>query len=327
MRFRASLLGSLVLSLGLLCSSMAAGQEPATTEDKEAVKRARDQFTQALSLQTAGDWAGALTLLKEVATIKPTPQVRFNIALCEEKLGRLVAALGDYELAAVDARESDAGQVAQEVDARLESLKARIPKIVVQRGAGAENATIMLDGVAIGDSLVGAPIPADPGPHVVDASATGFKSFKQALRLQETQTETVTVVLEPIPEGEKVALGGPSAQSSSSATLRTVGIVTTGVGAASLIASGVFFYLRGQTINDLDSACPDRNTCPESERSTFDKGKTYNTVGNVTLAIGAVAVAAGIPMIVLGSSSSETAVRLVPAAAGAHAGASFAGRF
>ena len=95
MRFRASLLGSLVLSIGLLCSAPASSQEPAAGEDKEAVKLAREQFAQALSLQTAGDWAGALTLLKEVAAIKPTPQVRFNIALCEEKLGRLVAALGE----------------------------------------------------------------------------------------------------------------------------------------------------------------------------------------------------------------------------------------
>jgi hypothetical protein len=309
-----------------MCSSLALSQEPAAGEDKEAVKLAREQFAQALSLQTAGDWAGALTLLKEVAAIKPTPQVRFNIALCQEKLGRLVAALGDYELAAADARESDAGQVAEEVDARLEALKARIPKIIVQRGAGAENATIMLDGVAIGDSVVGTPMPADPGPHVVDASAPGYKSFNQALRLQEKQTETVTVNLEKLPD-EPNPSPQPGAASRSTGTLRTIGIVTTGIGAASLIGSGVFYYLRGQTIDDLDDACPDRNSCPESQRSTFDKGKTYNTAANVTLAIGGVAVAAGVTMIVLGSSRSETAVRLVPAAAGAQAGASFAGRF
>src|SRR5262245_42744549 len=67
---------------------------------KEDLKRARERFAQAIALQTAGDWAGALALFKEVLAVKPTPQVRFNIALCEEKLGRLVAAMGDYELAA-----------------------------------------------------------------------------------------------------------------------------------------------------------------------------------------------------------------------------------
>src|ERR1700712_2463504 len=89
----------------------------------DAIKLAREQFSQALSLQTGGDWAGALALLKEVAAVKPTPQVRFNIALCEERLGRLVAALGDYELAASDAQTEKAEQVAQEVDLQLEALK------------------------------------------------------------------------------------------------------------------------------------------------------------------------------------------------------------
>jgi hypothetical protein len=327
-RFRVRHAALLVLSLGVLQPSAALCQEPASAEDKEAVKRAREQFAQALSLQTAGDWAGALTLLKEVAAIKPTPQVRFNIALCEEKLGRLVAALGDYELAAADARESNAQQVAEEVEARRDALQARIPKVVVERGPGAENATIMLDGVALGDSMVGSPMPTDPGPHQVDATAPGFKPFKQSLRLQETQTETVTVTLEAEPAAAGPGPGPHGAPQSSSSTLRTVGFVTTGVGAASLIASGIFFYLRGQTIDDLDAACgADGNSCPESERSTFDKGKTYNMAGNITLAVGAVAVAAGIPMIVLGSQSSETAVRVVPAAPGAHAGAALSGRF
>src|SRR5215470_9475461 len=117
---------SLVLgSLSGVCVIPATAQAQGPSSDGDGLKRAREQFAQALALQTGGDWAGALALLKEVAAVKPTPQVRFNIALCEERLGRLVAALGDYELAASDATgQSD--QVAQEVDARLESLKARI---------------------------------------------------------------------------------------------------------------------------------------------------------------------------------------------------------
>ena len=114
-RFRRHIAFSL-LGLGLsLASPPAHAQDPAAENSAEALKRAREQFGQALALQTAGDWAGALTLLKEVAAVKSTPQVRFNMALCEEKLGKLVAALGDYELAAADARAEKADQVAEEV--------------------------------------------------------------------------------------------------------------------------------------------------------------------------------------------------------------------
>src|SRR5678815_2007627 len=133
---------ALSLLLGLAAAALpataAAQDTPAAESGAEALKKAREQFGQALALQTAGDWTGALTLLKEVAAVKSTPQVRFNMALCEEKLGRLVAALGDYELAAADARAEKADQVAEEVEARREALSQKIPKLTVKRGAGAE---------------------------------------------------------------------------------------------------------------------------------------------------------------------------------------------
>jgi hypothetical protein len=327
LRFRAAR-----VALALLLAFGSAGRpvlaEPSAEADEEAVARAREQFAQALALQTAGDWAGALALLKQVAAVKSTPQVRFNIALCEEKLGRLVSALGDYELAAADARESDV-DVAQEVDARLGALRARIPKIIVQRGQGADTATIMLDGVEIGDPVVGTPVPADTGPHVIEAKAIGYKPFRQTVRLVEQQTETVVVTLEaePVPPPGKL----PPLQAGSPA-LRTAGFVTAGVGVASLIGSGIFFYLRGQAIDDLDAVCgADGESCPESSRDTFDRGRTYNTLANVTLAVGAVGIAAGIPMILLGSSGSpepqRAGMKLVPVAPGADGGASLVGRF
>ena len=58
-----------------------------TPADSDTIKRAREQFSQALSLQTGGDWAGALALLKEVAAVKPTPQVRFKHRAVRRALG------------------------------------------------------------------------------------------------------------------------------------------------------------------------------------------------------------------------------------------------
>ena len=289
-------------------------QDPAIDSSAEALKRAREQFGQALALQTAGDWAGALALLKEVAAIKSTPQVRFNMALCEEKLGRLVAALGDYELAAADARAENADQVAEEVEGRLESLRQRIPKITIKRGSGAEAASIALDGTSIGDQMVGIPMPTDPGPHTVEAKAPGFKPFRKALRLAEQQSETVELVLEPEPVPPPgVGVGsGPAAVRSP-----VYGYVVGGIGIASLGASGIFFGLRAAKISDLDKACPNR-TCPSDQQSDIDAGKLYTTIANVTLAVGAAAVAGGVVLILSsGPSKDQPAVALAPAPGGA----------
>ena len=311
----------------VLCAAPARAQGPSAA-DSDELKHAREQFGQALALQTGGDWAGALALLKEVAAVRPTPQVRFNIALCEERLGRLVAALGDYELAASDAQAEKAYQVQQEVDSRLESLKARVPRVVVGRGEGADSATISLDGVSLGDSVLNKPLPVDPGPHTVEASAPGFQPFRQSFRVAETETATIQVKLSPLPVVVSPPVLVPARAAAQST--RTLGFVVGGVGIASLLTSGAMFYLRQNAISDLDQQCgAGRSACPPSSKNTVANGKLYTTIGDLTLVAGAVGLAAGAALVIVGSRSSEHAsVALAPGAAGANVGgASLFGRF
>jgi hypothetical protein len=207
----------------------------------------------------------------------------------------------------------------------LESLRARVPRVVVQRGSGADAATISLDGVSLGDSVLDIPLPADPGPHVVAASAPGFLPFKQAFRIAEQQTATVQVKLEPEQVLAKPAVLPPALHTLSPG-LRSAGYVVGGAGIAGLFASGAMFYLRHTTITDLDQQCGQiRAACPESARNTADRGKLYTTLGNVTLAAGALGLAVGAALVVVGGHSS---VALAPGAQGANeGGASLLGRF
>jgi len=299
-----------------LCAapSTAHAQEPAAESGADALKRAREQFGQALALQTAGDWAGALSLLKEVTAVKSTPQVRFNMALCEEKLGRLVAALGDYELAAADARAENADQVAEEVEGRLEALRLRIPKITVKRGGGAEAASVSIDGVALGDQVLDTPMPIDPGPHTVEAKAPGYKPFRKSVRVAERQSEVVEVVMEA--EGPDAAPSLVPRAAQPSGRSPVYGYLIGGIGIASLGASGAFFALRASKISELDEACADRR-CPGSRQPDIDKGKLYTTLANVTLAVGVAAVAGGMVLVLTSGPPSEPTLALAPAPTGA----------
>ncbi len=280
------------------------------------MKLAREQFGQALALQTAGDWAGALALLKDVAAVKSTPQVRFNMALCEEKLGKLVAALGDYELAASDARAEKADQVAEEVEGRRESLRQRIPKITVKRGTGAEAASVAIDGVSLGDQMIGQPMPIDPGPHTVEAKAPGFKPFRKSMRVAEQQSESIEIVLEPEPVAP-VVISGPARPAAGRSPV--YGYVIGGIGIASLGASGVFFGLRASKISALDKVCPppDRQCPSRAQQSDIDAGKLDTTIANVTLAVGVAAVAGGLVLILTSGPSTEPSVALAPGLGGA----------
>jgi hypothetical protein len=106
-----------------------------------------------------------------------------------------------------------------------------------------------------------------------------------------------------------------------SQTMRTAGFIVGGAGIASLIASGTMFILRQSTINDLDQQCGPDRICPESARSTIDRGKLYNTIGNVTLAVGVVGLGVGAALVIVGGrSNAQTNLAIAPGAVGANAG-------
>jgi hypothetical protein len=191
-------------------------------------------------------------------------------------------------------------------------LSQRIPKLTVKRGSGAEAASVALDGVALGDQVIGTPMPTDPGPHTVEAKAPGFKPFRKSLRVAEQQSETIEIVLEAEPTPEPL----PGAAQPSPGRSRVPGYVIGGVGIASLAASGIFYALRAGKISTLDDACTDR-VCPPEMQSDIDQGKVYTTLANVTLAVGVAAVAGGAVLILTSGPSSAPSVALAPAPLGA----------
>jgi hypothetical protein len=287
------LLSMLVVSM--LVVAMPALAQPSTAE----LTKARAQFQQGLALETAGDWAGALGLFQEVAAVKMTAQVRFNIALCEEHLGRLALALGDYRLALAEADETKATTVAAQVPGKIDALNARIPKVLVKRGAGAEYATISLDGVALGSVSVGRAMPVDPGPHSIDARAPGFNMFMTSFNIQEKETKTIEVTLAKITRVEATPMTQVARTETTPGPGRTVtkapvaAYIVGGTGVALLVTSGVFFILQQGVKSDLDTKCA--NGCPRdgSADSLKNKGNLYTIVADTTLAAGVVGVGVG----------------------------------
>jgi len=313
---RACLIAS--VTAGSMPVSLAVAAPPDTTS-AAALSKARAQFQQALALETAGDWSGASNLFQQVAAVRLTPQVRFHLALCEEHLGNLAAALGDYQIAAEEARKVPVPEVVEQAMARVESLKARIPKLVIRRGQGAESASITLDGANLGATSIGSELPVNPGPHTIEAQARGFRPFARTVDVSERDRREVEVVLQslppPPPDPRAVAAVAPAASPSPAraganpapkpSSTNYLPLVLGGMGAASLITSGVFFALRSDAMSTLDDACPDRTNCPPEMKATYDHGKTYTMVANVTLGIGLVSLGAAAAVYLLGGSKSE----------------------
>jgi hypothetical protein len=272
--------------LSIVCALLGS-QAPAFAQDVTELKKARAQFQQATELERAGNWTAALQAFREVGQVRMTPQVRFHIAVCEENLGRLVAALGGYELALSDA-DKVGPDFKGEVEEKVTKLRARIPKLVIERGEGASAAAIELDGVAVGDSSIGVEVPLDPGPHAVTAKAPNRRPFESTVTLKEEETTRLQLKLEEIPQ-EQLPIGAAAAPPPEKPPSKVVPFVIGGVGVAALIGSGVLFGLRQSTLSELEDAC-EGSQCPKSIESRYDDLKFYHYGSFVTLGVGVAAV-------------------------------------
>jgi tetratricopeptide (TPR) repeat protein len=276
----------------------------AGSSESEDLSKARAKFMQATELEQAGNYAGALQAFREVAQVRMTPQVRYHIALCEEKLGKLVAALGGYELALAEA-EALGPEFQKEVEDRASSLRARIPKLVIDRGEGAQAATIELDGVSLGASSIGVEVPIDPGPHDITAKAPGYKGYNTTVDVAEKQVERVSISLEKLPMDENVATGttssGQPITSEPTKHSRVIPYVIGGVGAAALVNSGIFYVLQRKKDAELLDLCGNDHVCdPKTDNITqgdVDRAlkmnqrmRLYATITQVSLVAGVVAL-------------------------------------
>jgi hypothetical protein len=325
-----------------LSASDALAQEGAEFSRAE-LSQARAKFQQGIELEHAGNWAGALSVFREVGQVRMTPQVRYHIATCEEKLGKLVVALGGYELALSDAEGMQPEFIA-EVEAAIAQLKGRIPKLVIQRGEGADAASIELDGVTLGNSSIGVETAVDPGPHTVSATAPGRARYTQTVTISETETHALSVTLEPLvtdaPPPPPPVAEQPPVTEEPKLKYGITPYILGGVGAASLITSGVFFYLNQSAVSDLEDRCPDHD-CSKLEKDAwssaqddYDSAKTKEVVAWVSGGVGVAALGAGVALYLLDHkptqetvASQKRGVRVIGSAPGADAGLSLHGVF
>jgi hypothetical protein len=306
--------------------------EPSPAE----VEAARTSFKEGLALEKAGDYVSAVVKFELTKKVKATPQVRFHIALCQERLGHWIDAADGYEAAAKQAQlEGSAPEVLKVAPELARKLRARIPRLtIVVSGGPAKTLTIDGRAIVLDDAKR---MQLDPGKHLVAANDQNWNTIRQEVMLVDGDDKTVTLTLaspEPIaepsgptsapePEPYRAPPPPPSEKSHTGAAIGigTLGLVGVGVGF-------VFLGLRGKKVSDLDAQCPD-NKCPASAQSDIDSAHTYTTVSRIGFGVGIVALAASFVILVTDGKSEppKTAGKLSPWAPAGTAGIGLQGAF
>jgi len=187
--------------------------------------------------------------------------------------------------------------------------------------------------------MIGTPMAVDTGGHAIEAEARGYEKFEKTFEVVEKQQLTIDVDLVPVPATEAPDKASPAADAPGDQGLapapeakkhtNLLPYVIGGVGAASLVTSGVFFILRQGAISKLDDACgQDRSHCPSSMQGTESSGRTYSVISLATLVVGVAGVGTAGALFLMGDGSGKgPEAAFTTSAPLADVGASFVGRF
>jgi hypothetical protein len=244
----------------LLSIAPATGARADTPPTDAQLSVARDLFIAAEKDEDADRWADALDKLTRVAAVKLTSGIRYHTALCEEHLGRLLAALRDYKAAANQARAENASDVLRLVDKRLNDAADRLPRLVVVVVPSLPDATVLVDGAPIEP---GGAVMVDPGSHRVEARAAGRVPAATTVSVLEHDSASIEVRLDPLaapapvpPPSPAPAAAAPTSTGTSEAPRdRALAIVGT-LAAVALVGGGFGAYaMASRERSDAVASC------------------------------------------------------------------------
>jgi hypothetical protein len=308
----------------LLVTALAVAQEDADAAETAA---ARSIALEGIKLADSGRCDEAIDKLARAEKLHHAPVVLGRLGECQVAQGKLVE--GTENLRKVLREPLPAEPAAVLVRARdraaavLERAKTRIAALnIVVKGGPRENAelVIVVDGQPMNVALLDADRPADPGEHLIEATAPGYLRAVTRVSVATGERQSVTLNLELDPKAHVAAApalegnaapsdtstlftrvpppnesGAPPAGANAGAPAQrnlTSAYVAWAAGGAAVAAGSIFGLLAFQGKSDLDKQCPG-NVCPDSSADQLDSARRDSTIATVLMAAGGVGLALG----------------------------------
>jgi hypothetical protein len=286
---------------------------------------ARDLATAGVEAYQRDNFADASSKLERAYQVLRVPSLGLWSARALVKVGQWVKASERYrEVMRLSVAEGDQAvqkQARADAATELDALTPRIPRVVIKlEGAGAEDTTVSVDGVAVSAALIGESRVIDPGRHLVEARR-GDQVAKVEVVLAEGETKDALLTLapggSPAPSAPPVTSSAPQAAASPPAsdtglgTRRTLALVVGGLGVVGVGVGSVLGLQAKSKLDEANGAGCSGATCPtQSGLDANDAAMTAGTFSTVAFAIGGVALAGGAVLWFTGGPEDRKAARL-----------------
>ena len=337
----------------LLAPGLAFADPPRTGTE---VAAAEGLFYEARTLMQAGKFVDACPKLEEAMRLDPGIGTEFNLADCNEHLGKLATAWTAFNDVAGQAKLSNQSEREKVARKRAAALEPRLPRLAIDVTSATPGLEVKRDALVVAASAWGTLVPVDPGTHRIAVTAPGKAPWETTVTTREGKTARVAVPRDLPALGGAVATGpaplepnaaSTTTTSSSAATAteafpepvveghggaqRAVGWVVSSLGFVSVGVGAGFGLSSLSKRNDSRAHC---NTvgCDSEGVSLRDDAVRNGNVATITMIAGGAALAGGLLLVLTAPRDAPPreragSIRAVPTAGIGSGGISLQGVF
>lgn len=296
----------------LLASTLCSSRGLAQPTDSRALGAAQTLHEQAVKALEAKDYATACPKLEEVIRLVPDGLgARLSLAECYEGADRLASAWTTYllvENAAAQANQIERQKKAHDRAVALQPRLARLTLVVPASVRSLHDLEVRGDGVVMGSAQWEVALPVDKGVHVFTATARGEAPWEKGVSVPADGV-AITAFIEDPPAAKPIALDpGATSTGAPSPAMRTAGLV---VGAVGLLGLGVGSGAGIRAITAKSASgdhCHADDRCDATGLDLRAQSLTAGTWSTAMFAVGGVALAAGVTLVVLAPSAPRSPV-------------------
>ena len=288
-------------------------------------------FNQGRDLMTKGKFVEACPKFEASQQLDPGLGTMLNLAECYEKTGRTASAWAEYREAIPLARAAGSKARQDLATERAQALQERLSTLTIRAMTGDDgdaHLEIRRDGVPMQSAELGAPIPVDPGEHLIEVAAPGKQPWSTKVqvgadaakvqvdipKLEAADGAAPAPVAAPAsaPPAATADTAPPPAPKSSGSAQRTAGLISAGVGVVGIGIGTVFGLKASSNWSDAKDTCRDgRFECTQQGKNLQSDAKSAATLSTVGFVAGGALLGLGAVLYFTAPSKKENVAFIV----------------
>ncbi len=296
------------MAFGALGVVVPAHAQP-TDVDRATARKLFGQAGQAMDEQRFDE---AAALYRQAYILVPAPTIQLGRAHALFGAGKLVASYAAYQIAASASLGEKASKEFRDAVAKAaaeaKGLARRLPRLTITLEPKQVAARIRVDGHELAAAALGKKRFVDPGKHVVEVTAQGYRAVKRELDIAEGESVPLTVVLTPLnkPAPQPAATSPPPP----TALPRSAAEEGPSITSIVLLSGGAVVFGVGLTVGLV--GVKEATDAPTADGPDASAALTKTIAGDIILGTGVAIAAAGLIVLLTGSSSDKTGAHCAP---------------